>query len=121
VYEETTVTTDLIDSVMALLAQGGGGGNMILWTAVLVFIIVFFFVSSRGRKREQREREQMIQDLTRNQRVVTIGGMIGVVTDVKDDEVTIKIDEANNTKVRMKKWSVRSVVPKGGDEDDDKK
>ena len=43
----------------------------------------------------------MVQTLQKNDRVRTIGGIIGTVVDVKDDEVTLKIDESNNTKIKI--------------------
>ena len=43
----------------------------------------------------------MVQSLRKNDRVRTIGGIIGTVVDVKDDEVTLKIDESNNTKIKI--------------------
>ena len=43
----------------------------------------------------------MIQTLKKNDKVRTVGGIIGVVVDVKDDEVTLKIDESNNTKIKV--------------------
>jgi len=43
----------------------------------------------------------MIQSLERNDRVQTIGGIIGTVVDIKGDEVTLKIDESNNTKIKI--------------------
>ena len=43
----------------------------------------------------------MIQSLKKNDKVRTIGGIIGIVVDVKDDEVTLKVDESNNTKIKV--------------------
>ena len=43
----------------------------------------------------------MVQTLAKNDKVRTIGGIIGTVVDVKGDEVVLKIDESNNTKIRL--------------------
>jgi preprotein translocase subunit YajC len=43
----------------------------------------------------------MVQALAKNDKVRTIGGIIGTVVDIKDDEVTLKIDESNNTKIKV--------------------
>ena len=43
----------------------------------------------------------MVQALNKNDRVRTIGGILGTVVDVRGDEVTLKIDEQNNTKIRI--------------------
>ena len=55
-------------------------------------------------QRPQKKRAgtpQMIQSLKKNDKVRTIGGIIGVIVDVKDDEITLKIDESNNTKIKV--------------------
>jgi preprotein translocase subunit YajC len=48
----------------------------------------------------------MIQSLAKNDRIQTIGGIIGTVVDIKDDEITLKIDESNNTKIKI----IRSAI-----------
>jgi preprotein translocase subunit YajC len=100
---------------------GGGGNTLVLMIGVLLAVFLFMTIMGRGRKREQRSRERMLTELGRNDRVVTIGGMIGVVTDVKDDEITVKIDEASNTKIRMKKWAVRALDAKESESGGEKK
>ena len=39
--------------------------------------------------------------LNKNDRIRTIGGIIGTVVDIKDDEITLKVDESNNTKIKV--------------------
>ncbi len=43
----------------------------------------------------------MVQSLAKNDKIRTIGGIIGTVVDIKGDEVTLKVDESNNTKIRI--------------------
>jgi preprotein translocase subunit YajC len=52
----------------------------------------------------------MIESLKKNDRVQTIGGILGTVLDVKDNEITIKIDESNNTKMRIIPGAVSRVI-----------
>ena len=68
---------------------------------VLMYVILF-----RGPRKKQQEHKQMMQTLGKNDRVQTIGGIIGTVVDIKDDEITLKIDESNNTKMKI----VRSAI-----------
>lgn len=71
----------------------------------LVFIagifVILYFIMFREPKKRQRQQQQMIQSLKKNDKVRTIGGIIGIVVDVKDDEVTLKVDESNNTKIKV--------------------
>ncbi len=75
----------------------------------LMLIVVFFFMSS-GRKREQKKRDQMYNALKRGVRVVTAGGLIASVVEVRDDEVVLKVDEANNIKERYTKSAIIKVL-----------
>jgi preprotein translocase subunit YajC len=68
---------------------------------VLMYVVLF-----RGPRKKQQQHKQMMQTLTKNDRVQTIGGIIGTVVDIKDDEITLKIDESNNTKMKI----VRSAI-----------
>jgi preprotein translocase subunit YajC len=65
---------------------------------ILVVMYILFF---RAPKKKQAEHRQMVQSLQKNDKVQTIGGIIGIVVDVKDDEVTLKVDESNNTKIKV--------------------
>ena len=78
----------------------------------LMLIVVFFFMRS-GRKREQKKRDQMYNAMKRGSRVVTAGGLIASVVEVRDDEVVLKVDEANNIKERYTKSAIIKVIDEG--------
>ena len=63
--------------------------------------VMFYLILFRGPRKKQQKHRQMVQTLQKNDRVRTIGGIIGVVVDVKDDEITLKVDESNNTKIKV--------------------
>jgi len=66
----------------------------------LMFVIMYLFLF-RGPRKRQQEHKQMVQTLEKNDKVRTIGGIMGTVMEVKGDEVVLKVDEANNTKIRV--------------------
>jgi len=67
---------------------------------VLIFVVMYILFF-RAPKKKKEEHRQMVQSLQKNDKVQTIGGIIGIVVDVKDDEVTLKVDESNNTKIKV--------------------
>jgi len=67
---------------------------------ILIFVVMYIFLF-RGPKKKQQQHQQMVQSLRRNDKVRTIGGILGTVIDIKDDEITLKIDESNNTKIKV--------------------
>ncbi len=75
-----------------------------LWTSLLPMIAIFvviYLLLLRGPRKQQQQHKQMVQSLKKNDRVRTIGGIYGVVADVKGDEVVLKVDESSNTKIRV--------------------
>ena len=54
----------------------------------------------------------MVKSLQKNDKIQTIGGVIGTVLDVRDDEITVKIDESNNTKIKITPGAVSTVLNK---------
>ncbi|HUW18514.1 MAG TPA: preprotein translocase subunit YajC [Sedimentisphaerales bacterium] len=66
----------------------------------LMFVVMYFLLF-RGPRKKQQEHRQMVQSLEKNDRVRTIGGIIGTVVDIKGDEITLKVDESNNTKIKV--------------------
>jgi preprotein translocase subunit YajC len=88
-------------------------GNPILLFGML--FLVFYFIVMRPHKREQAQRKAMLAGVKKNDRVLTIGGIYGVVTNVQreSDEVTIKVDESTNAKLRVTLSSIARIL---GDE-----
>lgn len=68
---------------------------------LLVLMLVMLFILFRGPRKKQQEHKKMVQSLKKNDKVRTIGGIIGTVVDIKDDEITLKVDESNNTKIKV--------------------
>lgn len=77
---------------------------------LLLAMGVFWFLMMRGQRKEKQKHADMLANIKRNDRVQTIGGMLGTVVDVRDQEVVLKIDETNNVKVRFNRGAIKEVV-----------
>ncbi len=97
--------------------QGGAGGlfDSPIWL-LLLFGLIFYFLLIRPQGREKKRRQQMLGGLKKNDRVVTIGGIIGTVTSVRDDEVTLKVDESSNTKITFSRSAIQRVLSESASE-----
>lgn len=73
-----------------------------------VFMLVMVFMLFRGPQKQKQQRKQLDQSLAKNDKIQTIGGIIGTIVDIKDNEITLKIDESNNTKIKI----LRSAIGK---------
>ena len=75
---------------------------------VLMFVVFYFILIRPQRKRDKELKEQMSK-LSVGDRVVTIGGLVGFVANIKDNEITISTSAAN-TLVTFTKSAISSVV-----------
>ena len=118
VYTQTeeTTTADGTNGGAAEQAPAGPKPNPLMQYAPLVVIfIIMYMLLFRGPKRKQQKHQQMVSSLQRNDRVQTIGGLLGTIVDVRDDEIVLKIDESNNTKVKITAGAVSKVLSKEAD------
>jgi preprotein translocase subunit YajC len=87
------------------------GLSALLLPFAMIFVL-FYFLILRPEKRKQAEHKSLLEAIKKNDRVVTIGGIYGVVTNVLRDEdrVTLRIDEATNTKIDVTFSAVARVL-----------
>lgn len=92
---------------------GPGGSPMWLGNLFLIvsFMLIFYFLLLRPQQKRQKQAQKMLESLKKGDRVITTGGIHGTILAVKDDVVTIKIDD--NVKVDVSKSAVTSVVTEG--------
>ena len=85
--------------------------GMLPIVAIGMAMMVFFILSSRSQeKRKVRDREAMYAAMSKNDRVLTIGGVVGTVLSVKENEVILKVDESTNTKMTFVKTAIQRVI-----------
>jgi preprotein translocase subunit YajC len=74
--------------------------------------LLFFFMVLRPQRREQADRLATLANLKKNDHVLLNCGIFGVVTNVRPDseEVTIRVDESSNTKLRITRGSIARVI-----------
>ena len=97
-------------------AGNGGGGEGMMWFFVMlpaILLIMWFLMVNPQKKQEERMR-QMLNSLERNDKVMTVGGLIGTVhsIDKEQNEIVLKVDDANNTRIRFHLTAVNTVFPK---------
>jgi preprotein translocase subunit YajC len=101
--------------------QGDGLLQLLLgpWFPFIVIGVLFYFLLIRPERRKRSETAQMLDNLSKNDRVVTIGGIYGVVLNASkgSEDVTIRVDDSNNTKLRVLRSAISRVVSTAESED----
>ena len=73
-----------------------------------LIIVIFYFLIIRPQRKKQKDTQSMLSTLRKGDKVATAGGIRGVVTAVKENIVTVKVDD--NTKIEFNKSAVSSVL-----------
>lgn len=101
-------------SFIPFLQAAGGAGSAstsasFIGTLVpfLLIIVIFYFFLIRPQNKKQKETEKMLSALKKGDRVVTIGGIHGTVSSVKDKTVIVKVDDS--TKLEFNRSAISSV------------
>lgn len=88
--------------------QGGGFSQILI---LLGFVVIFYLLLWRPQAKRAKEHRQLMASLAMGDEVITTGGMVGKITALRDDLVTLKI--AENVEIKMQKAAIASVLPKG--------
>jgi len=91
-------------------AAGSGSAWMQLLPLVLIFV-VFYFLLIRPQTKRAKEHREMVGKLASGDEVVTTGGVLGRITEVGDNFLTLEI--ANGVAIKVQKFQVAQLMPKG--------
>ena len=116
----------LISQAWAQSAGGGGSDFIVQLFPLLLIFIVFYFLLIRPQQTKMKAQREMLGSVKRGDRVVTGGGIIGLVTKVISDN-ELQIELAEGVRVRIIKQTITDILARGESvrgakesEDDDK-
>ncbi len=101
-------------SMAVLLGQDGPPNWWRMWPWLAILGVMLLVMILPGRQ-QAKKRKEMMAGMSKNDRVLTRGGIIGVVMEVRDQEVILKVDESNNTRVHFARQAIQHVF---ADKDD---
>ncbi len=99
-------------------ATSGPGPLVGMMPIVLMFVILYFLLI-RPQQKRAREHESMVENLKRNDEIVTTGGLHGRIQNLAEKIITVEI--APNVRVRVERAQVASVAGGGRDNQKDEK
>ncbi len=106
----------LISDALAQGAPGpADGGSMMPLVFLVVMFVIFYFLLIRPQQKRQKELRSMIDALSKGDEVVTTGGLVGRVTDLSDQYLTLQVASVGNqpVSVSVQRSSVATLLPKG--------
>ena len=112
-YKLLGVTSAIAEEAGAVADAEMTGGQMFIATLlqmspILIMVLVMYFLMIRPERKRRKKEKAMLDALKRGDRICTIGGIYGTITDIKDDTITLSVGRENTTMV-IARWAVRSV------------
>lgn len=93
--------------------------TIVIWVVV---IAAFYFFFMRPQKKKQKQEEELRNNIEIGDDITTIGGIVGKVISVREDDDTFVLETASDkTRMRFKKWAISSVDTPGKQPKDPKK
>lgn len=89
------------------------GGPLGPWPIFILMFVVMYFLMIRPQQKRAREQKERVDSLKKGSKVISAGGIHGLVTNVSDKTVTVKVSD--NTKMKFEKASITQVF--GGKDD----
>ncbi|MGC9455441.1 MAG: preprotein translocase subunit YajC [Phycisphaerae bacterium] len=83
--------------------------NMMLPLILIGVLVLMYVWMGRSRKKQEQKRKEMLSTLKKGDKIMSIGGILGTVIEARPDELIVKVDEANNIRMRFARWAVRAV------------
>jgi preprotein translocase subunit YajC len=100
--------TFLAQAQTAAPPPGGAGGIGSFFVPLIFIFVIMYFVMIRPQKKRQQQQQQLIASLKTGDRVVTNGGIHGLISNVKENTVLVKV--ADNVKIEMEKSAITTVL-----------
>ncbi len=94
-------------TVLAIILQGGGSGWVKFLPWILILVVFYFFMIRPQMKKAKKERE-FRENIQKGDQVVTIGGIHGKITEVKDSSVILSLEDGNRIRVEKNALSANS-------------
>lgn len=86
----------------------GAAGSLIIPMAIMM--LIFYFLLIRPQKKKENDRKKMIDELKKGDKILTMGGIYGVVTNVKPEENIIVVKIGEGAKVEFAKSAIQTKV-----------
>ena len=101
--------TAAVEGATEEVSTGAGILYMLIQMAPMILnIVVMYFILIRPQRKKDKEAKAMLAALKKGDRICTIGGIYGTITNIKDDVLTVEVGEAKTVMV-FARWAVRNV------------
>ena len=92
----------MVNFLTTTAAPGGLGGTIVMMLAMLG---IFYFMLIRPENKRKKEAEEMRSSVRKGDKITTIGGVVGTVVDVKENNIVVETS-ADQVRIEFAKWAI---------------
>ena len=99
-----------MNTIIAMAPSGNGGGGSFISTIIMfgAIFLIFYFMIIRPQQKRAKEREKMLSNIQKGDKVVTSGGLHGVIAGL--DEKTVLLQVGDNVKLKFERSAISSII-----------
>ncbi len=102
-------------------AKSSPSGMLSMLLPFILMFVVMYFLILRPQKRKDKDRKSLLSRIKKNDKVVTSGGIHGIIISVRENEVILRVDDAKDVKVKVDRTSIVAVVEVSHDDTEESK
>ena len=100
-----------ITPAQAQAAAGGAAGTLTTLLPLVLIFVVFYFLLIRPQTKRAKEHREMVGKLAAGDEIVTTGGILGRISQVQDQFITLEV--ASGVAITVQRFQVAQLMPKG--------
>ena len=101
----------IISPAYAQAAPSGGDGGLFTFLPIILMFVILYFLMIRPQMKRAKEQKAMIDALQKGDEVITAGGVVGRITKLNEQYVTLEV--APETEIVLQRSAVQLPLPKG--------
>ncbi len=101
-----------MELLFAMSPQGGEGGGSLISTLIMfgAIFLIFYFMIIRPQQKRAKEKQKLLSNLEKGDKVVTNGGIYGVIAGLEEKTALLQISD--NVKIKVDRSAITTVLPK---------
>jgi preprotein translocase subunit YajC len=105
--------TDIAYALSGAPGQGAGaqkpGAMISSFMPLILIFVIFYFLLIRPQQKKAKEHKQMMEDLKKGDKIMTNGGVHGIIEDVDGDTLTVKIGVGSDVRVKVSRGHIATL------------
>src|ERR1700760_1950832 len=104
------ISEALAQTADAAATQGGGMASLMQFAPLVLIFVVFYFLMIRPQQKRQKDHQALVRAAKRGDRIVTSGGILGVISKANDADNDVEVEIAQGVKVRVVRTAISDIV-----------